>query len=380
MPWKEFTHMSQRREFVSLAMDEGTNLRRLCRCYGIAPKTGYKWIQRFREGGVVALADRSRRPKTTPRRTLETIEQAILHVRQDHPAWGARKIRAYLQRKTALSLPAPSTITTILDRYGYLNPEEACKHRPWQRFVADAPNVLWQMDFKGDFPLPHGRCYPLTLLDDHSRFNLALRACPNQTEDIVQAELRSIFRRYGLPRTFLFDNGPPWGSANLGHPYTRLTTWLIRLGIRVSHARPRHPQTLGKDERFHRSLQAEVIASTNFQDLSDCQQHFDRWRTIYNFERPHEALGLAVPASSYSLSNREYPEPLPPIEYGPEALVRKVQAKGEISFRNRVFKIGRAFQGYPVALYPTTTDGTFDVFFCHQKVAQINLKEYNNQP
>lgn len=376
MPWKETTTMSQRLEFVTLASREEANISRLCRRFGISRKTGYKWLHRFQEGGPDALQDCSRRPHSNPNRTPESIEGAVLSVRDAHPAWGARKIRARLEAQGLSDLPSASTITAILQRNGQIDAEEAGKHRPWKRFEAEAPNALWQMDFKGHFSLADGLCHPLTVLDDHSRFLLDVQACGDQRWQTVQGHLTAIFRRYGLPERMLVDNGPPWGSDE-SHPYTVLTAWLIRLGINIIHSRPYHPQTLGKCERLHRTLKAEAIGQRLFQDLYHCQQHFDRWRYVYNFQRPHEALDMVVPATRYRESSWEFPEVLPPIQYGPRDMVRKVQINGEISFRNRKFKVGHAFYGYPIALRPTLTEGMVDVFFCHQKVAQIDLKEHN---
>ena len=260
------------------------------------------------------------------------------------------------------NLPSVSTITAILQRNVRVDPEEATE--------------LWQIDFTGDFPLARGRCHPLTVLDDHSRFLLGVQACRNQTRQTVQVHLTAIFRRYGLPQRMLMDNGAPWASRE-AHPYTALTAWLIRLDIDVLHSRPYHPQTLGKCERLHRTLKAEAIGQHLFQSLDHCQQHFDRWRHIYNFERPHQALDLLVPAKRYRESPREFAETLPPIQYGPADTVRKVQVNGEIYLHNRPFKVGKAFRGHHVALRPTLAEGVFDVFFCHEKVAQIALKEHN---
>jgi hypothetical protein len=175
-------------------------------------------------------------------------------------------------------------------------------------------------------------------------------------------------------RQFLVDNGPPWGSS-LAHPYTPLTVWLMRLGIRVIHGRPYHPQTLGKDERFHRTLQAELLHYCQGLELARCQQRFDAWRRFYNLERPHEALDLAVPASRYQESPRSFPETLPAIEYGPGDQVRKVQDGGKISFRNRQYRISKGFRGQYGALRPTSIEGIFEVFFCNQRLAPINLRE-----
>jgi len=374
MPWTEVSVMSQRLEFVSLAQREGNNMRELCRRFGVSPSTGYKWLRRFSDGGAAAMVDQPRRPHHSPQRTPLEVEQVVLAVRDAHPAWGARKLRAWLLARSHEHLPSPSTITAILQRQGRTDPMEGRKHKTWQRFERQAPNQLWQMDFKGHFPLSTGRCHPLTVLDDHSRFALGLEACPDETAKTVQQRLTTIFRCYGLPDRMVMDNGSPWGSDE-DHRYTPLTVWLLRLGIAVSHGRPYHPQTQGKDERFHRTLKAEVLQGRTFVDLTQCQRTFDPWRTLYNLERPHEALGMAVPASRYQVSSRSFPETLPPVEYGPDDLVRRAGDRGRISVFGRDFKVGRAFKGLPVALRPTADDGTFNVFFMTYNIAQINLSQ-----
>ncbi len=374
MPWTEVSVMSQRLEFVSLAQREGNNMRELCRRFGVSPSTGYKWLRRFSDGGAAAMVDQPRRPHHSPQRTPLEVEQVVLAVRDAHPAWGARKLRAWLLARSHEHLPSPSTITAILQRQGRTDPMEGRKHKTWQRFERQAPNQLWQMDFKGHFPLSTGRCHPLTVLDDHSRFALGLEACPDETAKTVQQRLTTIFRCYGLPDRMVMDNGSPWGSDE-DHRYTPLTVWLLRLGIAVSHGRPYHPQTQGKDERFHRTLKSEVLQGRTFVDLTQCQRTFDPWRTLYNLERPHEALGMAVPASRYQVSSRSFPETLPPVEYGPDDLVRRAGDRGRISVFGRDFKVGRAFKGLPVALRPTADDGTFNVFFMTYNIAQINLSQ-----
>jgi transposase InsO family protein len=373
MPWKESTVLDRRREFVNLALSEDANIRFLCRRFGISAKTGYKWLSRYVEGGASALHNCSRRPHNSPYRTAASMEQAILAVREAHPAWGGRKIRRWLKDRGHHSLPSPSTITAILHRCGAINPVESTKHKPWQSFEAPLPNALWQMDFKGHFPLLNRlRCHPLTVVDDHSRYALGVEACARETKEIVQPHLTRLFRIYGLPRCILCDNGQPWGTRDK-YRYTKLSVWLIRLGIVVSHSRVCHPETLGKNERFNRTLRVELISAKTFTDLDDCQRHFDQWRMIYNFERPHETLAMDVPASRYKPSPREYPNPLPPIEYNHSDTVRKVQGKGEVFFRGRVFKVSNAFAGYPVAIRPTSTDGLFNVYFCTQQISTINL-------
>jgi hypothetical protein len=204
-------------------------------------------------------------------------------------------------------------------------------------------------------------------------------ACANQQMETVQEHLCRTFRRYGLPHRILADNGCPWGSCG-NEAYTKLEVWLIRLGVNVSHSRVCHPQTLGKDERFHRTLKAEVLSQHILTNLGQCQYRFDLWRDIYNLERPHEALQMAVPATRYQPSPRSFTDLLPSIEYGPDDIVRKVQAKGEFSFRNQLFKVGKAFAGLPIALRPTLTDGSYDVFLSWKRIAQINLNNHIANP
>lgn len=372
MPWEEVTAMSRRKEFVHLAQGEDANMTRLCSRFGISRKTGYKWLERFLQQGEAGLSDASRRPRISPNATPAVIEQAVLELRGAHPAWGGRKLRKRLEALGFLGVPAASTITAILKRNGRIDPEEAAKHTAWQSFEAEAPNDLWQMDFKGHFEMAGGRCHPLTVLDDHSRFSLCLAACSDERLATVRRALETTFRRYGLPRRMLVDNGPPWGAPERPG-YTAFMVWLIRLGVRVSKSRVRHPQTLGKDERFHRTLKAEVIKYCSNATLTQCQQRFDGWRNIYNLERPHEAIGMAVPISRYRESPRPFPEPLPAIEYGPGDIVRKVLDGGVISYRNREYHISKAFTGHPLALRATRTDGVLEVFFCHEKLGRIDL-------
>lgn len=314
MPWKEMDAMTLRKEFVELAMQAGSNIRMLCRYYRISSRTGYKWIHRYREAGEAGLEDGSKRPKHSPRRTAASVEQAVLQKREE-TGWGGRKIARVLRNAGQRGVPHPNTITDILRRNGKIPEEAQQSHKAWERYERSLPNALWQMDFKGHFAMLQGRCHPLTLLDDHSRFCLGLQACADETIQTTQPHLISIFRRYGLPLALLCDNGGPWGS---GYPHlelTRLTVWLIRLGIQVLHGRPGHPQTQGKDERFHRTLKAEVLQGTAFADLADCQRHFDPFRDRYNLVRPHDALGLDTPSQHYQPSIFPFPELLPPVEY-----------------------------------------------------------------
>jgi transposase InsO family protein len=305
------------------------------------------------------------------------MERQVLAVRDEHPAWGGRKIRRVLQNQGYQDVPAASTITAILRRNEQIDPEEAAKHKPFQRFEREQPNELWQMDFKGYFALQAGGyCHPLTVLDDHSRFLVGLKACPDETHTTVQSQLTAVFEQYGLPEGMLMDNGSPWGHDR-DSPHTIFTSWLLRLGVAVSHGRPYHPQTQGKDERLHRTLLDEVISRYPMATLVESQARFDAWQQTYNNLRPHDALQLDTPHTRYQPSARPFPAVLPPVTYEPDDLIRKVDDSGKIFFQNRRFRVGKAFRHQPVALRPTDTDGIFHVFFCKQKVAQIDLCQDN---
>jgi hypothetical protein len=206
-----------------------------------------------------------------------------------------------------------------------------------------------------------GRCHPLTLLDDHSRYALCIAACANEQTQTVQDRLTETFQRYGLPERMTMDNGPPWGDGP-GSPHTPLTVWLMRLGVRFGHSRPYHPQTQGKDERMHRSLKAEAMQTVH-EDLASWQAAFDAWRLVYNTQRPHQALDYAVPARRYQPSSRPYTGRLIEPEYGPDDIVRRVQDKGWFSFKGHEFKVSKAFASQRIALRPTAEDGVLDVVF-----------------
>jgi transposase InsO family protein len=373
MPWMEASTMSLLHEFVALAKQPDANVRELCRRFGVSPKTAYKWIDRFDSGGAEALAHRARRPLNSPGKTSDKAEAAICALRVEHPAWGGRKIHARLRALGHANVPSSSTVTDVLRRHGLLDAEKSVNHTAFRRFEHPYPNDLWQMDFLGHFATDTVRCHSLTVLDDHSRFCIALQACSDEKGATVQQVLTDRFRLYGLPKRIITDNGSPWGSDG-DHRFTAFSAWLIRRGISVSHGRPYHPQTQGKDERFHRTLRAEAIAARRFTDPADVQRRYDPWRDIYNLERPHEALGMATPASRYQASRRQFHENLPAIEYAPSDVVRKVGPDGYFQYKKVTYKISQAFTNYPVALRPTSQDGILDVFFCHQKVAGIDLK------
>ena len=374
MPWKESSVMSLRKEFVRLASTPGANRRALMRRFEISAATGYKWLSRYLEHGEQGLVDQSRRPRRSPGRVSSEFEQAVLALRAEYPAWGARKLRRKLELQARSPLPAMSTVHAVLRRHGCIQPEQSLKHRAYERFEREYPNELWQMDFKGDFALGNtSRCHALAVVDDHSRFSPCLEACANERTLTVRQRLEGVFRRYGMPEQILVDYGAPWGDE-AHNPHTGFSVWLMRLGIRVLHGRPYHPQTRGKIERFNKTLDDEVLHWGTPRDLPDAQRRFDRFRYIYNYERPHQSIGDLPPIHRYQPSARSYPEHLPAIEYGPGSLVRKVDDKAQISFRTRRFRIGKAFRGYPVKIIQSSTEGLYDVYFMHFRIVRLNMR------
>lgn len=374
MPWNTRDAMSLKEEFVALARQPGSNKRELCRRFGISPQTAYKWLERYKAQGKLGLEEKSRRPNTSPKLTQAGLESEVLAIRQDNPAWGGRTISSLLKNRIA-----PSTVTNILHRHGLIQPSD--KGPPAKlRFEHAAPNDLWQMDFKGHFAMQQGRCHPLTLLDDHSRFNLAIQACDNERGDTVQKKMIEVFRTYGLPARINVDNGPPWGSPRNPGEITELSIWLIRLGIRISFSRPYHPQTNGKIERFHRSLKAEVLNGRHFSTLTDAQTAFDRWREIYNLQRPHQGLDYQVPMDRYRSSPWAYPQQLSEFEYGSDDVLAKVY-HSRFRFQKRYFSIAKGLVGQHIAIRPNPeSDQLFDVYFCHHflRTIDVNKPDYGS--
>ena len=371
MPWREVSVMEQRAEFLRLAMLEGANRRELCRRFGISPDTGHKWLRRL-AAGETDLTDRSRRPLSSPRQTDDAIAARVLAIRDEHPAWGARKLAACLKRE-GLTSPAASTVHAILRRGDRLKGTEGAG-KALTRFEMEAPNQIWQMDFKGWNKLADGtRYHPLTVVDDHSRYLVCLQACERQTDETVRGHLETVFRHHGLPEVMFVDNGPPWGSSG-GEHWTRFGVWLLKLGVAVRHSRPYHPQGRGKNERLHRTLNAEVMSLQTFRDIRDVQKSFDAWRPVYNNERPHEELDMAVPKDRYRPSPRSMPTPAREPEYDAGEIVRTVSTtKAYIRFKGRPWPVSKAFRGERLAIRPRGKDGQYGIFFGAHRIGKIDL-------
>lgn len=372
MPWEEKTTMSNRKEFIVKAIAKEISFSQLCREYNITRKTGYKWLNRYLNGE--SLEDKSKAPFHSPNRTPEAMEQLILSFRESHPAWGPRKMHKVLENKGHENLPATSTIAAILKRNDMIPIEESLKHIPYKRFEYEKPNQLWQLDFKGDFfMLNKQRCYPLTVLDDHSRYSLAVDAKGNQKSDGVFETFNRIFKEYGLPNAILCDNGIPWKDNRNG--YTPFEILLMRLNILPIHGRVYHPQTQGKEERFHRTMKAELLKYTAMKDLTHAQQCFDIWRQEYNHERPHDALNLEVPAKRYEESKIPFPDIIKDPDYDTGARLRKVNCKGFISIKNHRYYLSESFIGQFIRLLQDEDEHLIKLCYGNFEIAKIDLKE-----
>ena len=363
MPWKEETIMSTKEEFVRRAIAKQLPFSKLCAEFKITRKTGYRILAAYLNHGPAGLAPQSKKPHSSPSKTNPIIEEAIIAARHEDVTWGARKIIRHLSNKGMKNLPSITTVNGILKRNNLITIEESMKRQKLIRFEREKPNDLWQMDFKGKFQiLTKQSCYPLTILDDHSRFSLCIKAGTNEQYLTVKKQLIVVFNNYGLPDQINVDNGNPWGNSKL-LAYTELSLWLMRLGIRVSHSRPRHPQTNGKLERFHRTLKNDLISRYPMRSISHAQKLFNDWRHRYNYIRPHEAIDMNVPAQRYKESSRQMPTRLAPIEYGENAILRKVRGNGYVSYRNKEYHVGEAFKNHMIEIKEGGSEHSINVYF-----------------
>lgn len=385
MPWERSVE-EQRAEFLALFNQEGANRRALCRAWGVSAKTAYKWQVRQAEAGSAGLADRLRVPRHSPLRSSEGIEAHVLALGALYPRWGARKLRCLFAQEGSvpgMEVPAVSTVHAILRRHGALPGRSKAAAVPARgRWARERPNELWQMDFKGHFALAHGgRCHPLVLLDDCSRFCLGIFACADERTHTVKRALTWVFREHGLPQAMLMDNGSPWGNTR-EQVYTPLGVWLLALDVAVLHGRPRHPQTQGKLERLNRTLDEEVLQGhpSGFAGQTEVQTALDEFRCRYNGVRPHEALALETPARRYAPSPRAFPEELPRIEYEAADTVRRVQQGGWVSYQGREYRLPKAFRGHPVALRATEAEPEIAVYFGPHRIMTLDPQSGKARP
>lgn len=364
MPWTTASPMSLRLEFVRTVHRRRHPITEVCRAFGISEKTGHKWLARFAAAGEAGLADRPPIAHTAPHQLAPSVVAALLACRHAHPTWGPRKLRAYLARRDPrTSWPAPSTIGTLLTRAGLVRSRRRPGGGParWVPLdqpltVAHAPNDVWTTDFKGEFRLGTGAyCYPLTVLDAHSRFLLGVTGLPSTASALTQGIFTRLFQTYGLPRVIRSDNGVPFASPLALSRLSTLAVWWIRLGIRPERIARGAPQQNGAHERMHKTLKAETTRPAAATAARQ-QQRFAAFRQEYNTERPHEALALTPPAAAYDVSHRPLPTRLPPLVYPAHAEVRRVAATGCFKWRGTPLWLTGVLAGQDVALEPCDAD------------------------
>lgn len=336
-------------EFVHEALQEGKSFSSICQKYEISRKTGYKWLNRYLNGEN--LKDRTRSPFKTPNKVSLEIEELIKSTRDKYPYWGSRKLKKVLENQGYTGLPSVTTFTNILRRNERIEKEESMKHVAFKRFEKKSPNVMWQMDFKGQVKLKDSEeyCYPLTIKDDNSRYCIAVKACKNTKYETVKAILIEAFREYGMPKSILSDNGKPWGDSK-ANIITRMDTWLMELGIRPIHIRAKHPQTQGKIESLNKTLKREVLKYKELESIEKAQILFNEWKEQYNNIRPHESLNFETPSVCYNKSNNKYIEKPKEYKYETNVLVMKVDHLGFLNINKRLHFLGEALKGKYVGL------------------------------
>jgi putative transposase len=345
--------MDERLRFVREYHRQAVSMSELCRRFGISRKTAYKWLARFEDRGKEGLVDRSRAPEEHPNTTAKDLEEVIVEFRMKNMTWGPRKILAWLQERIPeRAWPASSTVGEIIKRHGLVTPASTRRRSsPSSQPLAhaDQPNAVWCADFKGWFRTGDGsRCDPLTVTDAFSRYLLCARAVDRPDATHVRPAFERTFRRYGLPAAIRTDNGPPFATTAVAG-LSRLSVWFVRLGIRLERITPGKPQQNGRHERMHRTMKAET-ANPPQADVVKQQRSFQRFQTIYNEERPHEALEMRVPASVYVPSSRRFPNRLPELEYPAAYDLRHVRPNGEIKLAGTTFFVSEALVGEVVGL------------------------------
>ena len=363
MPWQEKQLLETRTRFVLAVVAGHESFAGLCRQFGFSRKTGYKWWRRYQTGGLLRLTDQPRRPRRWPGAFATRWPERLRQLRQRHPHWGPKKLRARLRQTWPQSRrwPAVSTLARWLHRWRLTAPR-LCRARrgprlPAQRLtVAHAPNEVWTVDFKGWFRTGDGtRVEPLAVRDLYSRRVLDIRLLPDQSDAQARRAMTRLFQRFGLPQVIRVDNGAPFGgSGPLG--LTRLSVWWLRLGIQVEFTRRAHPEDNGGHEQMHRVFKQEATRPPA-PTVRGQQHRSTRWVNYYNQRRPHEALGQRVPGSHYRPSARPYPRPLPSLTYPAGWAIRRVVAHGDIKWQGRFRLVGRAFVGQTVGLQPQRGGG-----------------------
>ena len=367
MSW-ECRSVEDQREAFAIAAQGSKNFSALCREYGITRKTGYKWHERYDRGE--RMFDRSRAPKNKANKTPPETEKLTLDQRAENPGWGARTIHKVLENEGYTDLPCVKTVNNILKRNGCIDPEESEKREPYVRYAMEHSNDMWQTDFKGEFMLNNGaKCYPLDILDDCTRFAIAIRPSES-TANLVIPTFEAAFREYGMPKAILSDNGAQFAGFKQG--FTQFEKWLMELDILPIHGRIKHPQTQGKIERFHRSMKSELLKHHTFDTLEEADKALQEWRIKYNTVRPHESLNMKRPADVYVPSKRKYPDKIADFEYGGEYHVIKVNSWEYVRFANYQVYLSETMIGEYVEFRPSEAGDTFYVCYRNYRIAEYD--------
>ena len=381
MPWKECSVMEERMRFVARLL-EGEEMSHLCREFGISRKTGYKIFDRYKESGLEAFTDRSRRPFRNGNQLPFQVETAIVQLKKEKPHWGARKLRELLLRKfpSEVKVPAVSTIHAVLDRHELVQPRKGrrFKAQGTPLSVGKDPNDLWCVDFKGEFMLGDGRnCYQLTVTDHASRYLLLCEALESVKEETAFLAFDSLFKERGLPAAIRSDNGVPFSSPSSLFGLSRLSVWWLRLGISIERIQPGKPQQNGRHERMHLTLKKEATrpAKPNFLQQ---QARFDEFTNEFNDERPHEALGLKMPAEVYKPSPRPY-KGLIELTYPFHDRTVQVSSRGRIHLQNERINLSQVFTGQTLGI-KEVEDDIWLVSFMEYDLGYIDLENRCLQP
>lgn len=353
MPWKVTCSVDERTSFIRMVQAKSMSMSEACRAFGISRKTGYKWLERYHSNGVSGLEDQSRAPRSRPWALSPELAMKLVALRHRRPHWGPRKLLSWLElREPELDLPAASTVGALLKREGLV--KERRRNRWPQRATptgleeATAPNDCWAVDFKGDFIVNHGRCYPLTVSDRFSRFLIGCTGLTSTSTEGARPIFEELFQEYGLPRAIRSDNGAPFSSTALAGLST-LSVWWVRLGIRLERIPPGKPQHNGRHERMHRTLKAETCKPPA-DSMERQQRRFDDFRLDFNTERPHEALGGEVPIAIYEPSQRAYPSRLHELEYPGHYLLRRIRTDGTMKLLGQHLYVSEVLRSEVVAL------------------------------
>jgi putative transposase len=383
MPWMETPVMDQRTEFVLRVLRNVERFGDVCREFGISRKTGYKWKERFLQDGLSGLGNASRRPGKSPTEVGETMVCQIVKLRMAHPTWGARKLRAVLERTVAReSLPSESSFKRILDKAGLVEhrrrmpAEQACRLQTPAR--AERPNHVWTIDFKGWwYTRNRTRFEPLTIRDDFSRYLLCAQALDDSRTETVREQMIRVFERHGLPEVIRSDNGAPFAARNSPLGLSRLSVWWLSLGINLDRIPPGRPDQNGGHERMHRDMAWEIENSAS-SDAATQQAELDVWRRTFNEERPHEAIGMRVPQDVYHTSPRRF-DPTPvELGYPKEYSVRKVNYIGRVKIHSQLVNISLALRGQQIGLEPIAAD-RLGVWYCKLCLGHVDLSTYKFQ-